>query len=69
MLADYHYNDIVTMHIPEKDWRYLAHHNGGYRFEPVAKRTRLQVAKVREHIHLLKTVPRLREIQEEDRAN
>jgi hypothetical protein len=57
------------MHVLEKDWRYLAHHNGVYRFDPVAKRTRLQVAKLKENIHLMKTVPRLREMQEEDRAN
>jgi hypothetical protein len=69
MGADYHHDDINTMHIPEKDWRYFAQHNGVYRFEPVAKRILLQVAESKDHIQLMKTFPQFREMLEEDRAN
>jgi hypothetical protein len=75
MISDYNYDDITTMHIPEVDCHYLAHQGDRdilpviYPFQPVTKRTRLQDAKLKKQIHLMKSIPRLREIQETACAN
>jgi hypothetical protein len=74
MLPDYDYDEITTIYLPKTDWHYLAHQGSCehlpvvYPFQPVAKRTRSQVAKLKKHIALMKSIPRLREIQESDRA-
>jgi hypothetical protein len=54
MFKDYNYDDITMMYIPEEDRRYLPHYGGGtlpivYPFQPIAKRTRLEVAKLKKH--------------------
>jgi hypothetical protein len=71
---DYNYDDITMMYIPEEDRRFLPHLAGGtlpivYPFQPVAKRTRSQVAKLKQHIRFHKYgLPALRLLQEADRA-
>jgi hypothetical protein len=71
---DYNYDDITMMYIPEEDRRFLPHLAGGtlpivYPFQPVAKRTRSQVAKLKKHIRFHKYgLPALRLLQEADRA-
>jgi hypothetical protein len=61
------------MYIPEEDRCFLPHFAGGtlpivYPFQPVAKRTRSKVAKLKKHIKLYKyDLPALRRLQEADR--
>jgi hypothetical protein len=71
---DYNYDYITMMYIPEEDRRFLPHLAGGtlpivYPFQPVAKRTRSRVAKLKKHIKLYKyDLPALRRLQEAARA-
>jgi hypothetical protein len=81
-MNNYKYDDLTTMYLPEEDWIYLAH-KGGRRTmangvqidkaekkqpQPIAKRTRGQVAKCVNHIALMKMIPKLRGLQEAARA-
>jgi hypothetical protein len=66
---DYKYDDITMMYIPEEDRRFLPHFACGtlpivYPFQPVAKRTRSEVAKLKKHIKLYKyDLPALSRLQ------
>jgi hypothetical protein len=73
------YNDLTMMFLPKIDWIHLAH-KGGCRTmvdydqadekhpQPNAMRTRSRVAKSMKHIALMKSIPKLRELQEAARA-
>jgi hypothetical protein len=75
----YKYDDLTTMFLPKEDWIHLAH-EGGCRTmvdgdqadenppQPIAIRTRARVAKSMKHIALMKSIPKLRELQEAARA-
>jgi hypothetical protein len=64
----YKYDEIATMFLPKEDLIRLAHQGGRATLtvvnppQPVAKRTRSQVAKLKKHIELMKIIPRLRKI-------
>jgi hypothetical protein len=77
-MNNYKYDDLTTMFLPEEDWIHLAH-EGGCRTmvdgdqadeaderppKPIAMRTRARVAKSMKHIALMKSIPKLRELQE-----
>jgi hypothetical protein len=78
-MNNYKYDDLTTMFLPKKDWIHLAH-EGGCRTmvdgdqaaeeapQPIAMRTRSRVAKSMKHIALMKSIPKLRELQEAARA-
>jgi hypothetical protein len=58
MIPDYKYDDIITKFLPEKDWIHTAHEGGSATMtvinppQPIAKRTRSQVANLVNYIEL-----------------
>jgi hypothetical protein len=54
MMNNYIYDDLTTMYLPKEDW--------------IAMRTRAKVAKCVKHIALMKSIPKLRGLQEAARA-
>jgi hypothetical protein len=74
MFCGYNYDAITMMCNPEEDLRYLSHHAGGtlpivYPPQPIARRTRSQVARLTKHIKLMKHyLPELRRLQAAPRA-
>jgi hypothetical protein len=78
-MNNYKYDDMTTMFLPKKDWIHLAH-KGGRRTmvdedqadkiptQPIAMRTRSRVARSMKHIALMKSIPKLRKLQEAARA-
>jgi hypothetical protein len=78
-MNNYKYSDLATMFLPESDWIYLAHEGGRRTMvgddqadekppELIASRTRSRVAKSMNHIALMKSIPKLRELQKAARA-
>jgi hypothetical protein len=78
-MNNYKYNDLTTVFLPEKDWIHLAHKGGRKKMvgydqvaenppQPIAMCTPSQVAKSMKHIALMKSIPKLRELQEAARA-
>jgi hypothetical protein len=78
-MNNYKYDDLTTMFLPEEDWINLAHEGGRRTMvdggqadektpQPNAMCTRSRVAKSMKHIALMKSIPKLRELQEAARA-
>jgi hypothetical protein len=74
-MNNYKYDDLTTMFLPEEDWIHLAHEGGRRTMvegdqadekppQPIAMRTRARVAKSMKHIALMKSIPKLRKLQE-----
>jgi hypothetical protein len=78
-MNNYQYGELSTTYLEVKDWIHLAHGGGGPTMaavdqagekpsQPIAMRTRSRVAKSKKHIALMKSVSKLRELQEAARA-
>jgi hypothetical protein len=78
-MNNYKCNDFTAMFLPKKDRIQLAHEGsrrtmvGDYQAaekpsQPIAMRTRSRVTKSMKHIALMKSIPKLRELQEAARA-
>jgi hypothetical protein len=72
-------DDLTTMFLPEKDWINLTHKGGCRKMvgddhaaektpQPIAMHTRSRAAKSMTHIALMKSIPKLRKLQEAART-
>jgi hypothetical protein len=78
-MNNYKYDDLTTMYLPKEDWIHLAHEGGRRTMvdcdqadkkppQPIAMRTRAKVAKCKKHIALMKSIPKLRGLQDAART-
>jgi hypothetical protein len=78
-MNNYNYSDLATMFLPENNRIYLAHESGRRTMvdgdqaaenppQPISMRTRSWDAKSMKHVAFMKSIPKLRKLQEAARA-
>jgi hypothetical protein len=63
-MNNYKYDNFMTMYLDKEDWIHQAHEGGRAKMtvvkplQPIAKRTRSQLARLKRHVELMKSIPR-----------